>query len=120
MPQAPQLRLSELTSTHPAPQGTVGGAQAELQTPALQTSPLAQARSHAPQCAGSLATAAQTPPQLTPSFGQVQMPPMQVVPDGHTLPHPPQCAGSDDVSTQLRPHFVAPPQPDAQRPLAQT
>jgi hypothetical protein len=119
-PHTPQLCLSELRSTQPAPQRVAGAMHVAAHVPPLQTRPPVHDVVQLPQCAGSLASVAHTPPQLTAPLEQAHVPAIHDVPEGHALPQPPQWPGFDATSTQLCPHLVAAPQPVAHAPWKHT
>lgn len=82
----------------------------------MQPSPAPQVWSQEPQFAVSVFTLAQLSPQSMPPFGHAHCPAWHSVPAGHALPHAPQFKTLVCVSTQLVPHCVRAPQPEAQRP----
>jgi len=67
----------------------------------MHVCPPTHARSHAPQCAGSLATSTQLVPHWVKSAGQVmvQTPLAHTSAAVHATPQPPQCLASVSVLT---------------------
>jgi hypothetical protein len=91
-----------MVSTQAPEQSVVPPPQLAAHEPALQTSPAAQAASHAPQWLGLTCVSTQEPPHSVEPLphDDVQVPLLQISPAPQALPQAPQFAGSLAVSTQ--------------------
>lgn len=79
-----------------------------MHAPSVQMPPLGHARSHAPQCAGSLLVSAQASPHSSVSSGHAHCPALQVAASGQARSHEPQCAASVANFAQSAPHTCRP------------
>jgi hypothetical protein len=121
MPQPPQFSASVWTSVHAPAQLAVGGGQPVEHDPPAHTRFAAQALEQSPQCAGSLASETQMPPQSVWPLGQPHDPAAHTNPGLQVSPQPPQLDGSVAASTHEPPHGTRPEGHEGtQAPAAQT
>jgi hypothetical protein len=104
VPHAPQLLVSLLVSTQPAPQRISGKLHWKVQLPPLQTAVAlsggVQALPHFPQLDVALDVSTQEPPQLVRApQSALQVPALQTVPAAQAVPHALQCSESELRST---------------------
>lgn len=104
IPQAPQFLMSVVLSTHVWLHRS--GGLLQTQPPPTQLAPVGHELVQLPQCAVSVFSSTQTPPQLW-SGSQTHAPPAQCVPAEHLLLHTPQLFESIVKSAQAPPQTAA-------------
>jgi hypothetical protein len=108
VPQAPQLSMLVVSSTHVPLHIVSPVAQPVVQALFTHSSPMVQRLPQPPQLRGSLVGSMHVPPHIVVPVLQVHALAAQVAPVGHAVPQAPQSSGSLVRSTHELEQFVRP------------